>query len=127
MFDAIGIVSANPQRSIEFYRLLGVDFVQAGGSEHFEANTPSGIRLMMDSVALIRSFEPDYEKPNGSAVVLCFKQASPAAVDALYAKLEAAGFPGKKPPWDAFWGYRYACALDPEGNQIDLFAPLTKA
>jgi uncharacterized glyoxalase superfamily protein PhnB len=33
-----------------------------------------------------------------------------------------AGFKGKKEPWDAFWGQRYACALDPDGYQIDLFA-----
>jgi hypothetical protein len=27
-------------------------------------------------------------------------------------------------PWDAFCGQRYACVLDPDGNQIDLFADL---
>jgi catechol 2,3-dioxygenase-like lactoylglutathione lyase family enzyme len=124
MLEAIGIVVANPQRSIEFYRLLGVDFVQAGGAAHFEAKTVGGIRLMMDSVELIRSFDPDYVKPTASGVVLCFKQGSPKDVDALYAKLEAAGFTGKKPPWDAFWGMRYACALDPDGYQVDLFAAL---
>ena len=127
MLDAIGIVSANPQRSIEFYRLLGVEFVQAGNSGHFDAKTGSAIRLMMDSVAVIQSFEPGYVKPTASGVVLCFKQGAPQDVDALYAKLEAAGFPGKKAPWDAFWGQRYACALDPDGYQIDLFAPLTRA
>jgi len=26
--------------------------------------------------------------------------------------------------WNAFWGQRYACVLDPDGNQIDLFASL---
>ena len=33
-------------------------------------------------------------------------------------------FAGKKAPWDAFWGQRYACVLDPDGNQIDLFAQI---
>ncbi|MCZ6462364.1 MAG: glyoxalase, partial [Actinobacteria bacterium] len=27
---------------------------------------------------------------------------------------------------DAFWGQRYATVLDPDGNAIDLFAPLTE-
>jgi hypothetical protein len=25
---------------------------------------------------------------------------------------------------DAFWGQRYATVLDPDGNPVDLFAPL---
>jgi len=28
------------------------------------------------------------------------------------------------PPWDAFWGQRYAIVTDPDGNHISLFAPL---
>ena len=39
-------------------------------------------------------------------------------------KLEAAGYPGHKAPWDAFWGQRYAVAVDPDGNHVSLFAPL---
>jgi uncharacterized glyoxalase superfamily protein PhnB len=122
-FDAIGIVAADCDRAIRFYRLLGVEFVRgAPGAEHFEAKTPGGIRLLLDSVALIKTFEPDFEKVRGSGVSLCFKQASREKVDELYAAIVAAGFQGKKAPWDAFWGQRYACVLDPDGNQIDLFA-----
>jgi catechol 2,3-dioxygenase-like lactoylglutathione lyase family enzyme len=122
MLDAIGIVAANPEKSIQFYRLLGLDFARAGNSEHYEAKTPSGVRVMLDSVALIHSFDPEWEKPTGSGVVMCFKQASRQDVDRVYAAAEAAGFPGKKAPWDAFWGNRYACLLDPDGHQVDLFA-----
>jgi len=43
-------------------------------------------------------------------------------VDEVYAAITNAGFTGKKAPWDAFWGQRYACVLDPDGNQVDLFA-----
>jgi uncharacterized glyoxalase superfamily protein PhnB len=121
--DAIGIIAQDCAASVAFYALLGVDFKQAGGAEHFEASTPSGVRLMLDSVALIKSFHPEWKKPSGSGVILCFKQASATDVDRLYAKLTA-GHRGVKEPWDAFWGQRYACVLDPDGNQIDLFAPL---
>jgi uncharacterized glyoxalase superfamily protein PhnB len=31
-----------------------------------------------------------------------------------------------KEPWDAFWGQRYAAVGDPDGNLIDLFAPLER-
>jgi len=122
--DAIGIISADPLRAVAFYALLGIELKQAGGHDHWEGATPSGVRVMLDSVELIRSFEPGWTKPTGSGVVLCFKQASAAAVDELYARIVRAGFGGKKEPWDAFWGQRYACVLDPDGHQVDLFAPL---
>ena len=121
-FDAIGIVSADCEKAVRFYKLLGVELVRAGGHEHFEAKTPSGIRLLLDSVSLIQTFEPDCEKVRRSGVSLCFKQESPEKVDEVYAAITNAGFEGKKAPWDAFWGQRYACILDPDGNQIDLFA-----
>lgn len=124
MLEAIGIVSGDVARSLAFYQLVGVQLAQAGGADHYEARTPGGLRIMLDSVELIRSFEPDYVKPTASGVVMCFRQPSAAAVDALYDRITRAGFAGKKPPWDAFWGQRYACVLDPDGNQIDLFADL---
>ena len=123
-FDAVGIVAENPEKSVAFYSILGVKLVKAGDADHYEAQTPSGVRIMLDSVALIRSFDPEYQKPNGSAVVMCFKQASAADVDRVYTAIIEAGHRGKKAPWDAFWGQRYACVLDPDGNQVDLFAQL---
>jgi catechol 2,3-dioxygenase-like lactoylglutathione lyase family enzyme len=124
MLDAIGIVTSDVPRSLQFYALLGLELRKAGEHDHYEATTPSGVRVMLDSVALIQGFEPDYQHVRGGSVVLCFQQASPAGVDALYASITAAGFAGKKAPWDAFWGQRYACVLDPDGHEIDLFASL---
>jgi uncharacterized glyoxalase superfamily protein PhnB len=49
---------------------------------------------------------------------------SPAAVDELYAALVADGVHSYAEPWDAFWGERCAEVLDPDGNVVDLFAPL---
>jgi uncharacterized glyoxalase superfamily protein PhnB len=40
------------------------------------------------------------------------------------ARLVAAGYEGKKEPYDAFWGQRYANVVDPDGNVVDLFAAL---
>ena len=48
----------------------------------------------------------------------------PADVDALYAELTEAGHQGELAPFDAFWGQRYAVVHDPDGNGVDLFAPL---
>jgi uncharacterized glyoxalase superfamily protein PhnB len=39
-------------------------------------------------------------------------------------ELVAAGAESRNEPWDAYWGQRYAQVKDPDGNVIDLFAPL---
>ena len=119
--DAIGVVCEDIESSIAFYGLLGVDF-KVSGEGHYEAVTPGGIRLMLDTVVLIKSINPHWKKPTGSSVILCFKQESVEAVDACYQMMIAAGAKGQKEPWDAFWGQRYACVYDPDGHQVDIFA-----
>ena len=57
-------------------------------------------------------------------MTLAFLCQSPAEVDARYTQIIEAGFKSEKEPWDAFWGQRYASVLDPDGNCVDLFAPL---
>ena len=42
----------------------------------------------------------------------------------MYEELVGAGYHGELKPWDAFWGQRYAVVHDPDGNGVDLFAPL---
>ena len=121
---AIGIIARNPALSVQFYGLLGVDFKAVGSPDHLEGATPSGVRILLDSVDLMMRIDPTREVPGGSGVSLCFLQESPAAVNELYEKVLAAGFQGVKEPWNAFWGQRYASLQDPDHNQVDLFAPL---
>ncbi len=121
--DAVGIITDNIDRSIQFYKTVGVD-VEKIGEGHYEGSTPSGVRIMLDTVELVKQINPDWAGSVGSAIVLCFKQGSPGDVDKLYSDLTGAGFESVKGPWDAFWGQRYASVLDPDGNQVDLFAPL---
>ena|SRR5437868_6158512 len=120
--DAIGIVSADLDRSRAFYRLLGIEIAEGDG--HVEATLSNGIRLMFDGEDVIRSFRPDWKRETGNQLALAFKCESPADVDETYARIVAAGFHGEKEPWDAFWGHRYAQLADPDGVQIDLFAAL---
>ena len=124
MFDAIGIVAENPNRSVEFFKILGVEMKQYENTGHYEGPTPSGVRIMLDTVDVIRTIDPNWKKSTGNGIALCFKQTSAKQVDDIYKKLTAAGFKGVKEPWNAFWGHRYACINDPDGNQIDLFAQL---
>ena len=121
-FDAIGIVSADPARSIAFYALLGIEFPEGEG--HIESTLSNGVRLMLDSEDVIRSFRPDWVRATGNQIALAFACANPAEVDETYRRVVDAGFNGEKEPWDAFWGYRYAQLADPDGVQVDLFAAL---
>ena len=120
---AIGITTASIAESCRFYRALGLDVPEPPGEDHFEITLPTGVRLMWDTEELVREFDPDADL-SGSRVGLALEYANAAEVDAAYERIVAAGFRGKKEPWDAFWGQRYALALDPDDCTVSLFAPL---
>ena len=124
--DMIGIVVEDMARSLAFYRQLGLDIPAGADSEpHVEVALPGGIRLAWDTVETIQSIDPTHQPSSGSSGIgLAFLVDGPDEVDATYEKLVAAGFHGHKEPWDAFWGQRYALIQDPDGNAVDLFAPL---
>ena len=83
---------------------------------------------MFDTVETIRSFDPSWTPPTGGPrVALAFACDGPGDVDAVFAALVGAGHDGHLEPFDAFWGQRYASVLDPDGNGVDLFAPLPTA
>ncbi len=124
MLDAIGLVSSNISDSIAFYKHLGVNFKQFEDSEHYESQLASGLRIMLDSEELMKDIIPGYKKPDGSKMTLCFKKNNADEVNQLTNDLNSAGYNIIKEPWDAYWGQRYACVLDPDGNQIDIFSPL---
>jgi catechol 2,3-dioxygenase-like lactoylglutathione lyase family enzyme len=123
--DAIGLAVDDMARSLAFYRQLGVDVpAEADQQPHAEATLPGGLRLLWDTVEGVRAFDPDYEAISGSRVGLAFRLDTPADVDATYQRLVSQGYTGRKEPWDAPWGQRYALVADPDGNGVDLFSPL---
>jgi catechol 2,3-dioxygenase-like lactoylglutathione lyase family enzyme len=124
--DLIGIVTAELSASLAFYRQLGLDIPEAGAAEgHVEATLPGGLRIAWDTVDTVRSFDPTWTAPTGGpAMGLAFLCDSPAEVDKTHATLVTAGYRSHQDPWDAFWGQRYASIEDPDGNPVDLFAPL---
>ena len=122
--NAIGIAVADLRRSMQFYRLLGLDLPVDPAEGHVSVTMANGTRLMFDTEEVVRSFLPGWTRSNGNQLSLAFECASPAEVDAVYARVVAAGFEGEKAPWDAFWGQRYALLGDPDGVRINLYAAL---
>ena len=45
----------------------------------------------------------------------------------LKTRLIAAGHTALQPPYDAFWGARYAIVEDPDGNAVGLMGPIDRA
>jgi uncharacterized glyoxalase superfamily protein PhnB len=122
--NAIGIVVSDLGRSIQFYRLLGLEVPETPGEGHVETTLASGARLMFDSEETVKSFRPDWTRQAGNQLTLAFECNSPTEVDETYARAIDAGFRGEKEPWDALWGQRYAQLQDPDGVPVDLYAAL---
>ena len=122
--NAIGIAVSDMARSIQFYRLVGLDVPETPDEGHVDAFLPNGVRFMLDSEEVMRSFMPDWKREDGNQIGIALECASPAEVDEVYARVTAAGFEGDKEPWDAFWGQRYALLVDPDGVPVSLYAPL---
>ena len=122
--NAVGIVVSDMARSIGFYRTLGLDVPETPDEGHVDAFLPSGVRFMLDSEDVVRSFRPEWTRETGNQLGLALECESPAEVDEVYARVLAAGFAGEKEPWDAFWGQRYAQLRDPDGVPVDLYAAL---
>jgi len=125
--DMIGLVVEDIGRSLAFYRELGLDLpADIEDQPHVETTLDGGIRFAWDSAANVKEFDPSWEPATGGRQIgLAFLCDSPAEVDAKYRRLVELGYEGHKEPWDAVWGQRYALVRDPDGNGIDLFAPLS--
>src|SRR4249920_943948 len=89
---AIGIVTRNVAESTRSYRTLGLDVpTPPAGEGHFEVTLPNGLRLMWDTVELVRQLDPGWAPPTGQRVSLAFE----CDVDAVHARLVEAGFESK--------------------------------
>lgn len=123
--DAFGLICADMAESVRFYRLLGLDIPDGAETEqHVDIDLGGGVRLMLDTVELVKSFSDWQPASGGHRMSLAVRCADPADVDRIHAAAIAAGYRSVAEPFDAFWGQRYATVSDPDGNPVDLYAPL---
>lgn len=123
--NLIGLVVKNMAASLRFYRLLGMEIPSTADADDHVEVTVGGMRIAWDELEMIKGFSPDWVEPVGHRIGLAFLCDTPADVDALYERVVQASYASHKAPWDAFWGQRYAQVLDPDGNVVDLFAPMS--
>lgn len=122
-FDQINIVVRDMDAMSEFYNRLGVQLDSSDpewAPHHRSKPRGDGIDIDLDSELFARVWNGGWRKPQG--VVLGFRVDGRDEVDRLYAELTAAGYGGQQPPYDAFWGARYAVVSDPDGNAVGLMS-----
>ena len=112
--------------SVTFYRHLGLPVAAAPGDQHVEMTFPNGMTMEWDSADSVHHWDSG-RTPGTNRPVLGFTVPTREAVDQKYAELVAAGYRGHQPPYDAFWGSRYAIVDDPDNNPIGLMSPIEEA
>ncbi|HEY1323255.1 MAG TPA: VOC family protein [Streptosporangiaceae bacterium] len=126
----LNLVVADMRASLDFYRRLGVavpDSDEVAGP-HVQLRLPGGFSLELDTAESARLWHAGWRADPASArVVTGFSLPSREAVDARYAELISAGYTGRQPPFDAFWGARYAIVADPDGNDVGLMSPVEES
>jgi uncharacterized glyoxalase superfamily protein PhnB len=116
--------------SVAFYRRLGVPLPGSPDAvgEHVEVRMPSGFIVELDTADSARLWHAGWRAdPSTVSVVIGFTLPSGQAVDDRYAELTALGCTGRQPPFDAFWGGRYAIVADPDGNDVALVGPIDES
>lgn len=135
LLNQLNLVVRDMGATLAFYRRLGLELPDSAvwrtgsGAHHVEVLMANGVHLEFDSIALAKSYNAGYSEPaaGGTRSVVGFALPSRAAVDERYAEMTGAGYTGRQPPYDTFWGARYAVIEDPDGNHVGLMSPLDPA
>ena len=134
VLDQVNIISGDVQRSLDFYRLLGAVFPRplsnsSGQLFHVNSEPNDGVRLELDSAEFAPVWNAGWagRADLQGRVVLGFRIATSEGVDRLFGSLTGAGYRGLQPPFDAFWGARYAIVEDPDGIAIGLMSLIDPA
>jgi len=126
----LNLIVKDVPASVDFYRrLAGVEPEGVEGEHtHVQLAMPSRFSLELDAENSVRLWHAGWRAdPSSAKVVVGFSFDSRDAVDERYAELTAAGYTGRQPPFDAFWGARYAIVADPDGNDVGLMSPMDES
>ncbi|MGD9882217.1 MAG: VOC family protein [Reyranella sp.] len=137
VLNQVNVIGGDLDASLAFYRRLGVEIPEervwrtATGAHHVTAAEGEDERagLDLDSTTFARVWNTGWRGRTDLAgrVVMGFSVASRQAVDDIYRDMTSAGYRGLQPPYDAFWGARYAIVEDPDGLAVGLMSPISAA
>jgi len=130
--DGLNLVCEDVDATLAFYRLLGMEIPEENvwrteTGAHHVTGVPIGsgaTEIDFDSHELSRVYNQGHrDAPAPGGAIIGFRVPSRDAVDELYRRFTEAGHPGRQPPFDAFWGSRYAIVADPDGRDVGLMSP----
>ena len=135
VFDQLNIVCSEVDKSVAFYRRLGVDIPEPmiwrteSGAHHVSAGrwSSGAIGLDLDSTAFAQIWNAAWANHMDlkGRVVVGFRVSSHDEVDAVFEDMTRAGYRGLHEPQDMFWGARYAIIEDPDGIAVGVMSPIS--
>lgn len=112
----VGLVAQDIDKSLEFYRRLGVDFPQrVEGRPHVEARMSGGLTFFLNAPSALPELA-------GAGVIFEFYLDDRSKVDAKYNELVGHGYESFHAPYVASIGTYFALVKDPDGNVVLLSA-----
>lgn len=126
--NGMDIVVSDVDATVAFYRSLGVDIPDEAvwrpkrKAHHVEIRSTEGFGWNIDSLEMTTGYLPDWQAGRDN-IVLFFQVEDRTLVDDTFKKMTAAGYGVMRPPFEAFWGSRYAILKDPDGNNVGVMGP----
>jgi catechol 2,3-dioxygenase-like lactoylglutathione lyase family enzyme len=114
--SAITFATHDMPRAVRFYRLLGLEIVYGGEDAPF-----TSLRGGASFVNL--TAQPAARQWSWWGRVIFYD----SDLDALYARVVAAGYQPEAPPRDAPWGERFFHVTDPDGHELSFAWPLKES
>jgi catechol 2,3-dioxygenase-like lactoylglutathione lyase family enzyme len=111
--SAVTLATHDMARAVRFYRLLGLAIVHGGEDAAF-----TSFQVGQGFLNLIA--QPAERGWSGWGRVILYER----ELDALHARLIAAGCRPEAPPRDAPWGERFFHLTDPDGHELSFAWPL---
>ncbi len=130
VLNQINLVVRDVNASAKFYRRLGANFPAPAESEtsapyHASCEFANDFDFDLDTPRFATIWNKGWAGRTDLAgrAVLGFGVETRDDVDAIYSEMTAAGYRGLQPPYDAFWGARYAILEDPNGAPVGIMSP----
>ncbi len=125
VLDQLNLVVRNMDEMAAFYEHLRMDLAPSPpewAAHHRNTEPAPGLHFDLDSPGFAATWNEGW--PAGQhGVVIGFRLSTRDGVDALFDRLVDAGHQIQQPPYDAFFGCRYAVVTDPDGNAVGLMSP----
>ena len=124
ILEQLNLAVHDMDATVAFYRRLGLAIEVSPDGRHGSSKLANGLTVEFDTTDFVPEWDTGWRGGTGGGAVLGFSVGSREEVDRLYAELTGSGHAPHQPPYDAFWGARYAIVEDPDGHPVGLMSPI---